>query len=222
MEDKVKFVSRKLKLKKQTNSVTQILETVHVLIFKLIVLLSFYCKKLNARKCPRVLYDSESSHNCNFIWLILCWPFLYQAWHYITVYYFGGVFTLSFVQYIVLQIVRQNSKRKKLHVVGILRCMKYGSVGNVWFLLWGYIAKNTNSWIKSNCFPYILGKFAVLHQLIIWVERVWSSFSVKYLLHIYVMFTVAINAIHLQNLIHLHKSCTNMDIKNMYTSHNWL
>lgn len=27
------------------------------------------------------------------------------------------------------------------------------------------------------------------------------------------MFTVAINAIHLQNLIHLHKSCTNMDIK---------
>lgn len=33
MEDKVKFVSRKLKLKKQTNSVTQILETVHVLIF---------------------------------------------------------------------------------------------------------------------------------------------------------------------------------------------
>lgn len=72
MEDKVKFVSRKLKLKKQTNSVTQILETVHVLIFKLIVLMSFYCKKLNARKCPRVLYDSESSHNCSFIWLILC------------------------------------------------------------------------------------------------------------------------------------------------------
>lgn len=73
MEDKVKFVSRKLKLKKkQTNSVTQILETVHVLIFKLIVLLSFYCKKLNASKCPRVLYDSESSHNCSFIWLILC------------------------------------------------------------------------------------------------------------------------------------------------------
>lgn len=73
MEDKVKFVSRKLKLKKkQTNSVTQILETVHVLIFKLIVLLSFYCKKLNARKCPWVLYDSESSHNCSFIWLILC------------------------------------------------------------------------------------------------------------------------------------------------------
>lgn len=64
MEDKVKFVSRKLKLK--------IFETVHVLIFKLIVLLSFYCKKLNARKCPRVLYDSESSHNCSFIWLILC------------------------------------------------------------------------------------------------------------------------------------------------------
>lgn len=63
----------------------------------------------------------------------------------IILYYFGGVFTLSFVQYIVLQIVRQNSKRKKLHVVGILRCMKYGSVANVWFLLWGYIAKNTNS-----------------------------------------------------------------------------
>lgn len=50
-----------------------------------------------------------------------------------------------YVQYIVLQIARQNSKRKKLHVVGILRCMKYGSVANVWFLLWGYIAKNTNS-----------------------------------------------------------------------------
>lgn len=64
MEDKVKFVSRKLKLK--------IFETVHVLIFKLIVLLSFYCKKLNARKCPRVLYDTESSHDCSFIWLILC------------------------------------------------------------------------------------------------------------------------------------------------------
>lgn len=63
----------------------------------------------------------------------------------IILYYFGGVFTLSFVQYIVLTIVRQNSKRKKLHVVGILRCMKYGSVANVWFLLWGYIAKNTNS-----------------------------------------------------------------------------
>lgn len=87
MEDKVKFVSRKLKLKKQTNSVTQILETVHVLIFKLIVLLSFYCKKLIARKCPRVLYDSESSHNCSFIWLILCWPFLYQAWHYIILFW---------------------------------------------------------------------------------------------------------------------------------------
>lgn len=155
MEDKVKFVSRKLKLKKQTNSVTQILETVHVLIFKLIVLLSFYCKKLNARKCPRVLYDSESSHNCSFIWLILCWPFLYQAWHYIIL--FWRCINTSFVQYIVLQIVRQNSKRKKLHVVGILRCMKYGSVANVGFLLWGYIAKNTNSWIKSKCFPYILG-----------------------------------------------------------------
>lgn len=72
MEDKVKFVSRKLKLKKTNEFCYANLGTVHVLIFKLIVLLSFYCKKLIARKCPRVLYDSESSHNCSFIWLILC------------------------------------------------------------------------------------------------------------------------------------------------------
>lgn len=46
MEDKVKFVSRKLKLKKQTNSVTQILETVHVLIFKLIVFVVILLQKV--------------------------------------------------------------------------------------------------------------------------------------------------------------------------------
>lgn len=64
MEDKVKFVLRKLKLK--------IFEIVYVLIFKLIVLLLFYCKKLIVCKCLRVLYDLELSYNCSFIWLILC------------------------------------------------------------------------------------------------------------------------------------------------------
>lgn len=31
------------------------------------------------------------------------------------------------------------------------------------------------------------------------------------------LITAALDVIYLQNLLHLHKSCTNMDIKNIYT-----
>lgn len=129
-------------------------------------------------------------------------------------------FLLSNIHVLCYRIVRQKSKQIKKKLVGILRCIKYGSLANVWCLLGG-----TSLWKLT--FELNLKFFLTfLDNLLFYTISLYrqNGYGPRPLLCIYCIYmlcltliTAALDVIYLQNLLHLHKSCTNMDIKNIYT-----
>lgn len=202
---------------KQTIYVPQILENVWV-----VLCLSFCCYfiatsyihvlvrkyyMIQNQVCIAVLFGS--------FYIDLFYPSLE-----ILFYNFAGA--LSVVQYtcIVLQNCKTKIKTDKKKLVGILRCIKYGSLANVWCLLSG-----TSLWkltFELNLKNFLTFSDNLLFYTISLYRQ--NGYGPRPLLCIYCIYmlcltliTAALDVIYLQNLLHLHKSCTNMDIKNIYT-----
>lgn len=179
--------------------------------FKLIVLLLSFCNKLNTRVCPRVLYDSESSLYCSFIWLNLHWPFLSEAGNFILLFC-RCIYTFYCPIYCATKVYDKNQNREKTSW--------YFALYKIWQCReclvspWGYIAENTNGWIKPE------KKFLTfLDNLLFYTISLHreNGYSPRPLLCIYCIYMLCLTlitiVIYLQSLIHVHKSCTNMDIK---------
>lgn len=79
---------------------------------------------------------------------------------------------------------------------------------------WGYIAENTNGWIKSEKIFLTFLDNLLFYTISLHRE---NGYSPRPLLCIYCIYMLCLTlitiVIYLQSLIHVHKSCTNMDIK---------